>query len=63
MAADNTRFVARAEADGGWRVYDRQQKKWWGDRYKVYPEHLLTELNGPKRPERLTELTRELKRR
>ena len=61
MAAGNTRFVARTE-DSGWRVYDRQQKKSWGDRYNVYPAQLLAELNGPKRPERIVQLTNELKR-
>lgn len=28
------RFVAKAEADKGWRIGDNQQKKWWGQAYQ-----------------------------
>jgi hypothetical protein len=63
MAAPNTRFVARAEAGNGWRVYDRKMRKWWGEWYGRFPEELLSELNGPKRQERIVDLTRRLKRK
>jgi hypothetical protein len=63
MAAATARFVARAEAGNGWRVYDRQMRKWWGTRSDRFPEELLAELNGPKRPERIVELTRGTKRK
>jgi hypothetical protein len=52
------RFVARAEAGRGWRIWDKQQKRWWGPVLSRQPDALLAELNGPKRPERLTELLR-----
>lgn len=50
------RFVGKAEAGKGWRIWDNLAKKWWGEAYLSYPDALLAELNGPKRPERLTEL-------
>ena len=56
MGKPKKRFVAKAEAENGWRVWDNKQKKWWGERYESFPENLLTELNAGKDPERLTEL-------
>jgi hypothetical protein len=56
------RFVARAEAGRGWRVWDKQQKRWWGRVFARQPDAVLAELNGPKRPERLVELMRSAKR-
>jgi hypothetical protein len=53
------RFVARAEAGRGWRIWDKQQKRWWGPVFARQPDALLVELNGPKRPEQLTELLRQ----
>jgi hypothetical protein len=52
------RFVAQAEAGHGWRIWDKQQKRWWGPVLPRQPEAVLTELNGPKRPEKLVELMR-----
>ena len=52
------RYVARAEADNGWRIFNRRTKRPWGNYFKNYPETLLTELNGPKRPEKITELSK-----
>lgn len=63
MGKPDFRYVAKAEAGAGWRVWDRKMKRWWGERYKDYPERLLAELNGGKRPERLTELLRQAERR
>ena len=62
MGKPKHRFVARAEAGKGWRIWDNQQKKWWGERYQSFPEHLLAELNGSKRPEQLAELIRQTPR-
>lgn len=60
MGRRSDKFVGKAEAGEGWRVWDRKMKKWWGERYRHYPEILLSELNGAKRPERLTELVKQL---
>lgn len=43
------RYVARAEAGKGWRIFNRRTQKPWGNYFKNYPENLLAELNGPKR--------------
>ena len=53
---------ALADAGKGWRVLDRMHKGWWGEIYKVYPDRLLIELNGPKRPDAIVKLVKELKR-
>lgn len=58
MVKDPRRFVAQAEAGVGWRIYDKQQKKQWGPVFGSQPDAVLAELNGAKRPERLTELLR-----
>lgn len=50
--------MARAEAGNGWRIWDKQQKRWWGPALSSQPDALVAELNGPKRPERLAELLR-----
>jgi hypothetical protein len=63
MGKPRDRFVAKAEAGEGWRIWDRKMRKWWGERYKHHPEALLAELNGDKRPERLTELVRQTPRK
>lgn len=59
MGKPKKRFVAKAEAEKGWRVWDNMQKKWWGERYVNFPENLLNELNAGKDPERLTELIKQ----
>lgn len=50
--------MARAEAGNGWRIWDKQKKRWWGPALSSQPDALVAELNGPKRPERLAELLR-----
>lgn len=52
------RYVAKAEAGKGWRVWNRKTQKWWGNYFKYYPELLLDELNGEKNPEEITKLNR-----
>jgi hypothetical protein len=56
MGKNARRFVAKAEAGNGWRIWNNKRQIWWGQRYIDYPEELLAELNGEKRPERLAEL-------
>jgi hypothetical protein len=52
------RFVAQAAADAGWRIWDKKARKWWGPVFAAHPAAVIDELNGHKRPERLTELMR-----
>lgn len=54
----NDRYVARAKAGKGWQVWNRKTKRSWGNFFKSYPEDLLVELNGLKRPNKIVELTR-----
>ncbi|REJ91898.1 MAG: hypothetical protein DWQ34_13925 [Planctomycetota bacterium] len=56
MGKANCKYVARAIPGKGWRVWNRRTKKWWGNPFREYPEELLAELNGPKRPQRLVQL-------
>ena len=58
MGKRKVRFIAKAEAGEGWRIWDRTGQRWWGNAYQHYPEQLLAELNGDKRPEKLTALAR-----
>lgn len=52
------RYVAKATAGKGWRIWNRKMKKWWGNYFNDYPTALLAELNGLKRPDKLVELTK-----
>ena len=52
------RFVARAVSGKGWRIWNRKTKRWWGNFFSEYPTALLVELNGLKRPDKLTELAK-----
>jgi hypothetical protein len=63
MGKPKRRFVAKAESETGWRIWDNLQKKWWGERYVNFPEQLLTELNNHKRPDELKELIRQTPRK
>jgi hypothetical protein len=58
MAAASHRYVAKAVPGNGWRVWDRKRRGFWGNFFAAYPEALLAELNGPKRPDRITDLSR-----
>lgn len=51
------RYIAKNIQATGWQIWDRVDHKWWGRPYRKYPAELLAELNGPKRPERLAELS------
>jgi hypothetical protein len=50
------RFVAKAQAGIGWRIWDNKMRSWWGQIYDQHPEQLIAELNGAKRPTELTKL-------
>ena len=63
MGKEGSRFVGRAEAGKGWRIWDNKMRKFWGERYENYPALLLAELNGAKRPDRLKELVRQTPRK
>lgn len=52
------RYVARAEAVVGWRIWDRRMRRWWGNFFPHYPEAVLRELNGLARNEVLAQLCR-----
>lgn len=58
MGVVNQKYVAKAVADKGWRVFDRKMKKWWGNYFKEYPQELLDELNGLRRPDELVKLSK-----
>lgn len=53
----NKKYVARAEAGKGWRIWNRKTKRSWGNFFKIYPEELIDELNGLRRPEKIIILT------
>jgi hypothetical protein len=54
------KYVARATANLGWRIWNTRSRRWWGEYYKRYPEELLAELNGEKRSEQVAGKTRQL---
>jgi hypothetical protein len=56
MTPPQQRYVAKAEAGVGWRVWNRRAKRWWGNFFPEYPQAVLEELNGAARPEVLTQL-------
>jgi len=58
MGKPNFRYVAKSEPSKGWRVWDRKLSRWWGAWRREYPEDVLKELNGEKRPEMLVNLCR-----
>ena len=52
------RYVAKAVAGKGWRVWNRKTQKWWGNYFSEHPEELLEELNGDRDTKRIVELSR-----
>ena len=61
MGEKRKRYVARAKAGHGWQIICRKNMKLWGKPFAYYPEALLEELNGAKRPEKIVQLERELR--
>lgn len=53
------KYVAKAEPGIGWQVWNRKTRQPWGNFFREYPEAVLAELNGPRRPEKLVELCKE----
>jgi hypothetical protein len=49
--------VARG-VPGGYRIWNRKSRRWWGDHYELCPDDLLAELNGANDPARITTLLR-----
>lgn len=62
MGARARRFVAKP-ADGGVRVWDNVQKRWWGKVYAAMPTALLVELNGEKDGARIAEISKAMVRK
>ena len=57
--SNNSRYVSKAIPGVGWRVWNRKTKRWWGNYFKDYPEAVLVEMNGQKRPEALVKLAKD----
>ena len=62
MGKPDFRYVAKPVTSGNWRVWDRKLKRWWENPFGVYPEAVLSELNGAKDPARLVVLGKTNKR-
>ncbi len=61
MGRAGRRYVAKG-VPGGWRIWNNLSKQWWGQLYERQPTELVDELNGQKRPDIITELTRKFKK-
>lgn len=57
MGKPRRKYVAKG-VPGGWRIWNSQLKRWWGQLYERQPDELVAELNGEKSPERLVQLIR-----
>jgi len=57
MGKPRRRYVGKG-VPGGWRIWNKKSRKWWGQLYEKQPDELLSELNGLKRPEVIVKLTR-----
>lgn len=58
MSSSEHKYVAKAEAGVGWRIWNRRTKRWWGNFFAEYPQAVLQELNGLARQEVLVRLCR-----
>ena len=63
MGKDKRRYVAKAQAGKGWRIWNIKMQRWWGEYYPDFPEKLLAELNAEKRPETLIQLIKRTPRK
>ena len=61
MGQKNRRYVGRAIAATGWRIWDNKLQRFWGEVYDPFPQALLAELNGEKRPQSLCHLAKKSK--
>jgi hypothetical protein len=51
------KYVARG-VDGGYRIWDNQARRWWGNLHQLCPDELLEELNGTRDYSKITALLR-----
>jgi hypothetical protein len=58
MGKRKRRYVGRAIAATGWRIWDNKVQRFWGEVYDPYPQALLDELNGEKRQQPLADLAK-----
>lgn len=58
MGKQKRRYVARATAGIGWRIWDHKANRWWGKPFTHHPEELIDELNGLKRPDKIVQLSK-----
>ncbi len=58
MAKKARRFVAKADNNGLWRIWNKKAKRWWGEYYTTRPDELIDELNGEKQSEVINSLLR-----
>jgi hypothetical protein len=58
MGKRKRRYVGRAITATGWRIWDNKMQRFWGEVYDPYPQTLLDELNGEKRPQLLANLAK-----
>jgi hypothetical protein len=56
MGKRKRRYVGRAIATMGWRIWDNKLHRFCGEVYDPYPQTLLDELNGEKRLQLLAHL-------
>lgn len=61
MGKPGRKYVAKG-VPGGWRIWNKQGHRWWGEFYEKQPDELVDELNGLKRPEVMAALYLKLKR-
>ncbi len=57
-AGGNFYGTGRAIAATGWRIWDNKLQRFWGEVYDPFPQALLDELNGEKRPQSLSHLAK-----
>jgi hypothetical protein len=58
MGKRRTRFVAKPDGQGYWRVWDSKLGHWWGNPFADFLNALLTELNSKKQPSELVRLSK-----
>ena len=58
MGQRKRRYVGRAIPATGCRIWDNKLQRCWGEVYDLFPQALLDELNGEKRPQALSHLAK-----
>lgn len=62
MGKKRRRFVGKGIPKGGYKIWDSKIKRWWGETYKYYPDELIKELNGDKKPTQLIAITKKIQK-